>query len=93
MKLAPRFINFRYWLSVDSQGLKSVNDKTVAQLHKALDASRRRGAILEANILQFTQGDGNRKLDAQLGEANAQAILYKQLYERARNEARKSLQR
>lgn len=78
---------------MDSQGLKPVNDKTVAQLHEALEASRRRGEILEANILQFTQGDGNRKPDAQLGEAKAQADLYKQLYERARNEARKSLHR
>ncbi|GMH32337.1 hypothetical protein BSKO_00171 [Bryopsis sp. KO-2023] len=68
-------------------------DETVARLHAALNASRRRGALLEANLVDISQGANSTKSDVRLEEAKAQAVLYKQLYERAKNEVRKSLNR
>lgn len=68
-------------------------DATVTLLLSALDASRRRGAILESTLLDCTNVDSCKKMDERLVEVKSQVLIYKKLYERARDQARQSLWR
>lgn len=78
--------------AVPSSSVKT-EDKTVARLLAALDASRQRGAILESTLLDCTNDNNCKKADGRLTELKSQVSMYKKLYERARYQARQSIWR